>query len=158
MDVPSYCTARILVLACGNRLRGDDGFSPVVADRLRDMDLPEGTMVVDAGTAVGSILLDLMISDAVPDRIVLLDIGDFGGEVGDMMLLGPEDIPESEGMYLHTPPEGSMLREIAGRGVDVKILLVQAGSIPDEVTSEVSPELMRRLPEVLARVMELLKP
>ena len=33
-DLPEYCTARVLVLGCGNPLVGDDGFGPAVAELL----------------------------------------------------------------------------------------------------------------------------
>ncbi|MGQ9582191.1 MAG: hydrogenase maturation protease [Thermoplasmatota archaeon] len=34
LKLPEYCTARVLVLGCGNPLVGDDGFGPAVAERL----------------------------------------------------------------------------------------------------------------------------
>ena len=38
------------IIGCGNPNRSDDGLGPAVAARLRDMNLPPGAAVFDAGT------------------------------------------------------------------------------------------------------------
>ena len=41
----------VLVVGCGNLLRGDDAAGPVLVRRLRDRGLPDGMRCVDGGTA-----------------------------------------------------------------------------------------------------------
>ena len=41
----------VLVVGCGNLLRGDDGVGPVLIRHLWDRGVPEGAKLVDGGTA-----------------------------------------------------------------------------------------------------------
>jgi hydrogenase maturation protease len=72
-----------LIICVGNSLRGDDGIGHVVAQRLREMQLPdvtvreengEGTALIDTWTdAAAVILIDAVQSGAAPGTIHRLD-------------------------------------------------------------------------------------
>lgn len=49
----------VLIIGCGNLLRGDDGVGPLLVSRLAAMGLPESMRAVDGGTA-GLAVVDMM--------------------------------------------------------------------------------------------------
>jgi hydrogenase maturation protease len=60
---------RVLVIGCGNLLRGDDAAGPLFIGRLCDRGLPEGVRCVDGGTAGIEVA---MLMRGVPE-VILVD-------------------------------------------------------------------------------------
>ena len=75
--MPAHCVCETLVLGCGNRLFGDDGFGPAVARRLGERpELPRSVCVLDVGTAVRRVLFDVLLGPVRPRRVVVVDAVD----------------------------------------------------------------------------------
>jgi hydrogenase maturation protease len=85
---------RILVAGVGNKLRADDAFGVVVADRLMAMDLPEGVKVVETG--IGGIALVQELQEGY-DALVIIDAVDRGRPPGHVMLIAM-DVPHVDDM------------------------------------------------------------
>lgn len=84
-DIPDK---KILILGCGNILFGDDGFGPYVAEELRkNYKLPENAGVINAGSAVRSILFDIALSEKKPEKIIIIDAIDAGKTPGEIFEL-----------------------------------------------------------------------
>jgi hydrogenase maturation protease len=75
---------RVLVGCVGNVLRGDDGFGPAVAERLR---LPPGARVVETGIGGIALLQELMEGW---EGLVLVDAVDQGAPPGTVFRITPE--------------------------------------------------------------------
>lgn len=91
--------APILVIGCGNLLRGDDGVGPVLVRRLFELGLPPGIRLADGGTAG----MDVAFAMEGARQVVIVDACKSGSEAGDIFEIPGEDIetPPLEGINLH---------------------------------------------------------
>jgi len=85
---------RILVAGVGNKLRADDAFGVVVAERLMSMDLPAGVKVVETG--IGGIALVQELQEGY-DALIVVDAVDRGRPPGHVMLIAVE-VPHVDDM------------------------------------------------------------
>lgn len=85
---------RVLVAGVGNKLRADDAFGVVVAQRLMAMDLPPGVKVVETG--IGGIALVQELQEGY-DALVVVDAVDRGRPPGHVMLI-ELDVPHVDDM------------------------------------------------------------
>jgi len=151
---------RVMVFGCGNILRGDDGLGPAVVNMLEEQGgLPDDVGLLDIGTSIRQVLLDMLLMDPKPKRIIVVDAvtepsrnpGEFWEIDVDMM--SPKKIKD---FSLHQFPSVNLLKDIKEQtGTDVNILVVQTGCIPEEITDQLTPEVAAALPRVAARVREL---
>lgn len=107
----------VLVVGCGNLLRGDDGVGPVLIRHLWDRGVPDGARLVDGGTAG----MDVGFQMRGAERVVIVDAcvsqgsdgetkgsdGDGGGAAapGTVYRLPGElltDLPPLEGLHTHS--------------------------------------------------------
>lgn len=94
------CTVRVLVIGCGNPLRGDDGVGPVLVRRLRERGLPDDVRCADGGTDGMHAALQMR---GVPE-VILVDACSSGSEPGTLFEVpGPEieNLPPPSGINLH---------------------------------------------------------
>jgi coenzyme F420 hydrogenase subunit delta len=156
---PPWAGARSIVLGCGNRLLGDDGFGPAVANYiLEKRPVPNGVCVLDAGTSVRNILFDLIAGDK-PERIVIVDVIDRGrkpGEVFEVPLddLGP--VLRSDDYASHLGPTSNLLFGLRNqRGIDVKIVACQLAQATDELGTPITATVAGAIPEAAALALRL---
>ena len=101
VDEPRHPACEVLVVGCGNLLRGDDGAGPVLIRRLWETSLPDGARLVDGGTAGMEVAFQMRGAR----RVVLVDASHTGAEPGAIHRVpGPEleELPELKGMYSHS--------------------------------------------------------
>lgn len=143
---PEYCLKPTLILGCGNILLGDDGFGPRVVESLRQRyTIPEDVAVLDAGTGVGEILLDVALSPLKPQRIALVDVLDCGQHAGAISVLPLAGLPQKVNRFfpLHQEPTASLLKELEAVGAEVVLVTVQPESIPDSVNVGLSSPVQK---------------
>ena len=78
---------RIAILGIGNEIRGDDGFGPHVADRLKGR---VEAAIFNCGTVLENYYNPVV--KARPDVIILLDIAGFNGPFGEIAVFEKDDI------------------------------------------------------------------
>lgn len=148
--VPEYCRKATLILGCGNVLLGDDGFGPeVIAYLERHYSIPQDVALVDAGTGVQEVLLDLALSPQKPKRMVLVDAMESGQAAGSIRTFPLDDLPQSKRRSFspHQAPTSALLRELEElSGVEVTLLTVQPQQIPQDVQPGLSPPLQEAVP------------
>ncbi|MBS1793843.1 MAG: hydrogenase maturation protease [Acidobacteria bacterium] len=69
---------QILVIGCGNLLRGDDSVGPILIRRLWELGLPEGVFCCDGGTAG----MDVAFQMRGKDRVIIVDAAKTGETPG----------------------------------------------------------------------------
>lgn len=79
----SPAPGRVVVIGCGNLLRGDDGVGPRVVQRLADVGVPDNVTLVDGGLA-GMNVVSAMRGSA---KVVLIDAASTGAEPGTIFRL-----------------------------------------------------------------------
>jgi len=143
--LPDHCAKDVVILCCGNILFGDDGFGPVVAERLNaEGDIPPWAVVIDAGTAVRELLFDMVLSERRPRLVVVVDAVDLEREPGEVFEIPLASIPRVQvsEFSLHQAPTSNLLQELQEAGdVRVAVIVCQVTGIPEEMTEGLSPEV-----------------
>jgi coenzyme F420 hydrogenase subunit delta len=157
---PTYCRARVLVVGCGNVLFGDDGFGPAVVawlDAHWRGHPPAGVGLLDAGTGVRNILLTLALGPSRPERLIVVDAMDLGRSPGELVELGPDELPARAiaDLSVHQVPTSTLLKELeALGGVRVRILACQVERVPEVVDPGLSPAVSAAVPRAGGIVLE----
>ncbi len=151
--LPEFCRKPKLILGCGNRLLGDDGFGPAVVDTLvTKYDIPNDVYVMDVGTGIRRILVTLCLGSTLPDEIIIVDSVDMGRVPGDIFTIPIDEIPKpmADDFSLHTAPGSDLARVLRSGGVKITILACQIERVP----SMVMPGLSRSLTKAVNIVTE----
>ncbi len=141
----------VLIFGCGNILFGDDGFGPEVTEYLRRRrPLPDRVFVADVGGAIRDFLFDLLLAPRKPESILIVDAVSMPGrEPGELFELDVHELPvrKTNDFSVHHFPSLNLLGELESLGgVNVRVLAVQAKSIPDRVSPGLSPEVKDAIP------------
>lgn len=91
----------VLVVGCGNLLRGDDGVGPVLVRHLWDRGVPDGAKLVDGGTAG----MDVAFQMNGARRVVIVDASVTGAVPGTVYRVPGEelnDLPPLSGLHTHS--------------------------------------------------------
>jgi hydrogenase maturation protease len=92
-------TGEVVIVGCGNLLRGDDAAGPIVVRKISELGCPPGVRLVDGGTSG----LDVAFQMAGASEVVIVDACTSGSAPGDIFELpGDEvDVPPLAGMNVH---------------------------------------------------------
>lgn len=97
-DLLTHMLAGRVVVACvGNQWRADDGLGPLVAALLEPSNR---VRVIDCGETPENYLG--VIARMKPDRVLVVDAADFGGEVGEVRTVAKQSIKVG-GVSTHAP-------------------------------------------------------
>lgn len=79
---------KILVIGCGNLLRGDDSVGPILIRRLWELGLPEGVFCCDGGTAG----MDVAFQMRGKDKVIIIDAAKTGEVTGSVFKVPGEEL------------------------------------------------------------------
>ncbi|XRO76779.1 coenzyme F420-reducing hydrogenase, FrhD protein [Methanocaldococcus sp. 10A] len=134
---PSYLKKEIMVLACGNILFADDGFSVHVIEKLNKIlteKEKEKIALVDAGTGAPQQVLTLIDESSKTKKIIVVDVIDWGLKPGEIKIIEKNELPNPKYNRLdsHAWPLASLLREVAEKyNIEVKVVGCQAKYISE---------------------------
>ncbi len=155
---------QILVAGVGNAWLQDDGFGPVVVERLAQRSLPPGVTVMDFGSGGLDLAYEIMRGY---DALVLVDVSRQGGEPGTLYVLEPDPeeysrpIEDGEMISPHGMDPQTVLRFVSAVGNfsgKVVVVACEPGPIEDVavgLSEEVSGVIERALEVVMEQVAEL---
>jgi coenzyme F420 hydrogenase subunit delta len=112
---------------------------------LQDYDIPAWAAVLDAGTSVRELLVDIVLSDVTPDVLVIVDAVDVGRRAGELLEVDLDALPSSRrpGLSLHQAPSAALLREIRSRrAMEVRVLACQVSELPELLSEGLSEAVM----------------
>ena len=145
---------RILVAGVGNVLRGDDGFGPVVVERLTG--LPDGVHVVETGIGGVALLQELLTGC---DGLVLVDAVDQGAAPGTVFALEPDvaDAVHVADVHLANPERVLSMAKTMGC-LPERVLIVGCQPVGmDDLGAGLSRAVERAVPAAVARVEETVR-
>lgn len=91
----------MLIVGCGNLLRGDDGVGPVLVRHLWERGVPSGARLVDGGTAG----MDVAFQMRGAQRVVIIDAAATGSAPGTVFKVPGaelEELPPLQGLHTHS--------------------------------------------------------
>ena len=156
IEPPAY---DVLVVGCGNLLRGDDGVGPVLVRHLWDRGVPDGARLVDGGTAG----MDVAFQMRGAQRVVIVDAcltqGDAGAAPGTVYRVPGEELgelPPLEGLHTHSfrwDHAIAFARWALGEAcpTDITVFLIEAASV------ELGAELSEPVRTAMEQVIELIE-
>lgn len=160
MTVESIHSKSCLIFGCGNPLFGDDGFGSAVIEHLEAHHrIPAHAACMDAGTAVRDMLFDILLAEQKPRRIIIVDAavqnGKTPGQISEIDI-DAIDPKKTADFSLHQFPTTNMLKELKMHtDVDVRVLVVQPGRIPDEIDPGLSEAVTRAVDEMCDYIMDI---
>ncbi|NCC24113.1 MAG: hydrogenase maturation protease [Deltaproteobacteria bacterium] len=163
MDWSKMFTSRVVVFGCGNVLYGDDGVGPAcVAALEHDPELPEDVGLIDAGTSIRALLFDLCLGETGPDRVIVVDaITESGRRPGEVFEVDLDRMDRKKIPYfsMHQFPTTNLLKDLRDKtGTDVRVVVVQAESIPEAMYEGLSPAVRESFSDLLSLVKSLAMP
>lgn len=149
---PAACD--VLVIGCGNILRGDDAVGPVLIRYLWDLGVPASVRMVDGGTAG----MDVAFQMRGAERVVIVDASSTGEVAGTIFRVpGSElaDLPPIDGLHTHSFRWDHALafsRWLLGPEcpTDVTVFLIEAG--PLSPGAELSAPVRRAMEQVASLI------
>lgn len=153
-------TSRILILGCGNKLLGDDGFGPAVIEELqRSHGLPSNVYAEDVGTSIREVLFDIALSEKRPAYLILVDtINKEGKKHGEVFEVNLSDLTGKKiiDYSMHQFPTSNLLKKIADIcGVRVAIIAAQMSEPAEWLTMELSESMKEAVLTAAKKVYEL---
>ena len=134
---------RVLVIGCGNLLRGDDGVGPECVRRLRQRGLPSDVGCTDGGTGGLDVAFEMR---GVPE-VILVDACSSGSEPGSLFEVpGDEvaDLAPPGGFHSHAFRWDHALawaRSVLGEGFPAKVTALLVEGARYEVGTGLSPSV-----------------
>jgi len=145
----------VLIVGCGNLLRGDDGVGPVLVRHLWDRGVPEGARLVDGGTAG----MDVAFQMRGAQKVVIVDASNTGVAAGTVYRVPGEelnDLPPLNGLHTHSfrwdhaiPFARWALGEACP--TDITVFLIEAAAM------EMGAELSEPVASAMERVIEIIE-
>ncbi|HEX2807727.1 MAG TPA: hydrogenase maturation protease [Kineosporiaceae bacterium] len=155
-EPPSPPVVPVLVIGCGNLLRGDDAVGPVLVRHLWDLGVPDGVELVDGGTAG----MDVAFKMRGRRKVIIVDAARSGAEPGTVFRVPGEeleDLPPVTGLNLHAFRWDHALA--VGRWLlkdgyppEVVVLLVEAAST--EPGADLTPAVQQGMERALELVLD----
>lgn len=141
----------VLIVGCGNLLRGDDGVGPVLIRHLWDRGVPDGARLVDGGTAG----MDVGFQMRGARRVVIVDASATGAVPGTVYRLPGEeltDLPPLKGLHTHAFRWDHAIpfaRWALGDAcpTDITVFLIEAGAM--ELGADLSEPVSAAMEQVI---------
>lgn len=162
MDWSKMFNSRVVVFGCGNILFGDDAVGPVLIHELeQDPEVPDDVALLDVGTSIRPLLFDLILSDNQPERVIVVDAMTVSNrEAGEIMEIDVDEMDPKKiaDFTMHQFPTSNLLKELKENSrIDLRLIVVQTGFIPDHMEERLSDEVQACIPELKNRVKRLME-
>nr|WP_048115336.1 coenzyme F420-reducing hydrogenase, FrhD protein [Methanotorris formicicus] len=161
---PSYLKKEIMVLACGNILFADDGFSVHVIEKLNNILTEEekkNIALVDAGAGAPQQVLTLIDENSKTKKIIVVDVIDFGLKPGEIKILKKDDLPnlKHNRIDIHDFPLSTILRQVSESfRIEVMVVGCQAKYISEpDVVIGLSKEVEDAVDKAVEIILKELK-
>ncbi len=144
----------VLVVGCGNLLRGDDGVGPILVRHLWERGVPDGARLVDGGTAG----MDVAFQMRGAERVVIIDASATGAAPGTLYRVPGaelENVPPLSGLHTHSfrwDHAIAFARWALADAcpTDITVFLIEAGSV--EMGAELTEPVVAGMEQVITLI------
>ncbi len=150
------CTEpRVLIIGCGNLLRGDDGVGPVLIRHLWEQGIPPEVQIADGGTAGMDVAFRM---DGMPE-VVIIDACRTGAEPGTLYEVPGAEVetPPLTGMNMHAFRWDHAIafgRWLLKDRYPAKVMVYLIEAAHTEPSMELSPEVTATMHRLIERLRE----
>lgn len=154
----------VLIIGCGNLLRGDDGVGPITVRHLWERGMPDGVRLVDGGTAG----MDVAFQMRGAQRVVIVDASATGAAPGTIYRVPGEELatlPPLEGLHTHAfrwDHSIAFARWVLADECpsDITVFLIEAGNVAigAELSEPVAAAMEKVIDMIEAVYVTLLRP
>ncbi len=112
---------------------------------------------MDVGAGIRRQLFDLIISDAKPQRLIVIDAIDIGKKPGEVFHIPVKDLPtyKIQHFSFHQAPSSNLLKELhEHHGIQVVVIAGQVERISKNVELGLSQSLQSAIPKAAGLVMK----
>ncbi len=152
---------QFLVFGCGNTLFGNDGFGPEVVNKINATHtLPDSVLVLDAGTGIRDLIFDLLLVEAKPELVIVIDaVTVEGRKQGEVFEIDIAKVPREKlaDFSLHQSPSSNLLSQLVERDITVNIIAMNTEFIPNEISPGLCPKAKEAVEEAVTRTIGKLK-
>ncbi|CAB49773.1 hydrogenase maturation peptidase HycI [Pyrococcus abyssi] len=142
---------RVVICCIGNELKGDDAFGILVYERLKYI-IKDKAIIINCGNVPENYLGKII--NANPDLVILVDAVHFGGKVGELVIVDPEETL-GEAFSTHSLPLKFLTRFIK-ENTNAKVLLLGCQPRSVEFLGEVSEEVKESVEKAVNYIIKLL--
>jgi len=143
-EIPSVeLKGKTVIVGMGDKMKGDDGAGCFAAEILQKEMHKSSIKVINAENAVENYLG--IIEEFKPDTVVIIDAADFGGNPGDIKIMGREEIAETTSST-HTFSLPLIIRHISSEtGAKCTVIGIQpkTTAFGEELSPEVHNSVLR---------------
>lgn len=143
----------VVIMCIGNEMRGDDGFGPLIARRLRVVEKLKIVKVLNCGTVPEN--YTGVIRRLKPSHVVIVDAVDFGGAPGDVIV--SFDPKFDEFTVSSHKPSLTMLAKYIKETIGSKVILLGVQPKAIDVGLEMSSEVLTSATTVVKAFRSALK-
>lgn len=144
----------VLVVGCGNLLRGDDGVGPILVRHLWERGMPDGLRLVDGGTAG----MDVAFQMRGAQRVVIVDASATGAAPGTIYRVpGAElaELPPLQGLHTHSFRWDHAIAFARWAladdcPADITVFLIEAANVA--VGADLSPQVTAAMEQVIEMI------
>lgn len=99
-ELSAHASNQVIVIGCGNILRGDDAVGPTLVRHLWEIGIPEDVTIVDGGTGG----MDVAFKMRGAAKVIIIDAAATGQPPGTIFRVPGEeleDLPQIDGLHTH---------------------------------------------------------
>jgi hydrogenase 3 maturation protease len=141
---------KVAIVGVGNAMRGDDGFGPVLTERLKGR---VSASLINAGATPENHVK--AIRESRPDAILVIDAADFGGNAGDIRLLERKDVP-TYGLSTHNASL-ALFFDFLEADTKAKVYMLAVQPAKSDMNTPLSPALEKTCCEIETLLLEVLQ-
>ncbi len=139
---------KFAVIGVGNKLKADDGFGPEVLKRLKKT-VKDNVLLINAGDVPENFLEEII--NFKPDKILLVDVVDFQGKIGEIRIFDSEQI-DFKSISTH---KNSLFVDYLKKKLNVEIKLVGIKQKTTEFGKKMSKEIKNGIDKTVKMILEL---
>jgi hydrogenase 3 maturation protease len=144
--------SKTVIVGIGNTLKGDDGFGPLVCQKLQNAKV--SAEVIDAGTVPENYIQPII--KKAPQNLLIIDAIDFHAPPGTIDIFKPEQL-SSFALSTHTLSP-HLFTEMVSRDIEVDVYFVGIQPEHTRLGDSMSPQVRKAAQQLVQMLIDIFPP